>query len=286
MIALAIAAVSSRQTAADPVDLTRDYTTQVLDHENGLPDLAVASVAEGSDGRLWFSSFRALATFDGLYFSGPGALPAEARTRKVFTDPSGRTWAGAVDMVLSLESGTWKPHPLPPERPSVTIATFARGGDGTLWAGGYGQLFRLAGDRFEAVAPPAGYRENDFFGVAADAAGDVWCCHGAALAVWRDGAWQVVEKMPEDDSERLMGLAPARGGGLWVATRREIRRWRDGDWVRVLTRPADAEGDELTLLEDSRGQLWAGGWVSGITIFSRDGEPSRYGSSSAPTATA
>ena len=190
IVALVAAGDPGRRAAAEPIDINREYESLVLDHEDGLPDIAVASVAEGPDGRLWFSSFRSLGTFDGMYFSGAGALPADTRTRKVFLDPSGRLWAGAKDKVLSLDDGTWTAHPLPADTPSVTIATFARGGDGTLWAGGYGKLFRLAGDRFEAVEPPAGYRENDFFGLAADAAGEVWCCHGGVLAVWRDGEWQ------------------------------------------------------------------------------------------------
>ena len=52
---------------------------------------------------------------------------------------------------------------------------------------------------------------------------------------------------------------------------REVDRLGD-----AVARPEEARGDELTLLEDSRGTLWAGGWVSGITLFSPQGEASRF----------
>ena len=69
----------------------------------------------------------------------------------------------------------------------------------------------------------------------------------------------------------LCGVLAARGGGVWVAMDREVWRWRAGRWELRGERPEGMREDPVAMLEDSRGGLWAGGWVSGLMRFDGDG---------------
>src|SRR5712691_9973863 len=47
---------------------SRDYTINIWQVEDGLPDSSVTSIAQTPDGYLWFGTFNGLVRFDGVRF--------------------------------------------------------------------------------------------------------------------------------------------------------------------------------------------------------------------------
>src|SRR5580704_9915539 len=64
--------LSTPAVCSDPGDGTEpgrfEYLARVWDTDHGLPDYAVASIAQTADGYLWFGTFEGLARFDGFRF--------------------------------------------------------------------------------------------------------------------------------------------------------------------------------------------------------------------------
>ena len=255
--------------------LRLDYSIKVFDTEDGLPEFALASVACTPDGYLWFSTFSGVGRFDGARFERltlPGTAPeAPARTRKVFVDRKGQLWVGAAGQILRLDPSGWRNFgPAAGVLPTV-IHEFADTPQGDLWAASVTDILRLRGERFEVVTPRAGLGDERT-SLAVETNGTVWCAGGDYLGRWAGDHWETALSAPTTLTNRIRGLLRARGGGLWVAGEQDIRLLAGGEWTKRWPRVAGHIGDAVQMLEDDRGNLWMGGWRTGLLVFGPDGQ--------------
>lgn len=258
-----------------PGSLRPEYSIRVFDPKDGLSEFALASVACTPDGALWFSTFHSVVRFDGKRFErlslpdvGSNTL---ARTRTVFVDRQGRLWVGAQGQILRRDAAGWRSFGAAEGVTPTLIHEFAETPTGELWAASMREVLRLRGERFEEVSPKAGLGEERTC-LAVEADGTVWCAGEQFLGRWTGTGWETVLSVADLAPNRIRGLRGARAGGLWVACERDVRRRVGGAWVQRLARPAGHIGDAVRMVEDSRGNLWLGGWRSGLLMFGADGQ--------------
>ena len=266
--------VSAGGTTEMPASLSRDYSITVFDQGAGFSDYALASVAAAPDGWLWYCSFGAVGRFDGDQFTDLSAITnspvAGIRPRNVCVDRAGRVWVGATGCIFCYETNSWLSFGATQEVPGELIRSLAEDATGVLWAASASNVVRRAGERFEKVAGPADL-PDEVCHLAVEQDSTVWCAGNVVLSRFERGRFVPVLDTAQTVTNKLRGLLPARSGGLWVAFERDIKLRQGDSWTKVLPRPEAIRGDVVEMLEDSQGNLWVGGWRSGLVVYSPAG---------------
>ena len=254
--------------------LAEVYGIKVFDQEAGLDQYALASVAATADGYLWYCGFEAVGRFDGTQFSdlsaAAGSPLAGIMPRKLFVDRPGRLWVGAASRILCGEIDRWHSFGVAEGVPNGIIRAFAEDAQGVLWVASASNVVRRVGARFESVRPPANLSEEVCY-LAAEREGTVWHAGNLTLSRWERDQFVAVLTAGQTQTNKIMGLLGARFGGLWVAFERDIKLRQGGSWTKVWPRPEGIRGDAVEMLEDVRGNLWVGGWRSGLVVYSPAG---------------
>ena len=283
LVGIAFPAIGTVQAAEDAAVTTRldgYFLQRAWETADGLMPTYVPAIAQTTDGYVWLAVFDNVVRFDGVRakaFSGrtvPGVLPVPVRGEFVHGDRSGRLWLGTADeRLFSMHKSVWREIGKDEGWAPMRVATASEASDGRILFCGKEKLLVFDGKKFAPVAPPP-QRESaksPTMHAIFDKAGKLHAATSAGL--WRhdDGTWIPIFKN-DVPGWNPMGMTRAGDGGVWVAGPNEIRHFDPaGTVLRTIDRPADFIGGALDLLEDSRGNLWAGGFRDGLCIWMTDG---------------
>jgi signal transduction histidine kinase/CheY-like chemotaxis protein/ligand-binding sensor domain-containing protein len=262
--------------------VTSDYLVKAWDNEAGLPFIAVTAMAQTPDGYLWLGSFSGLVRFDGNRFTveRPANVPVMAMSYiiSLLVSRDGALWVGTSKGVARFHEGRWTSYGPEAGLPTDTVRSLSQGPDGRIFLTSGHRLFGQAGARFVEFVPAPSRTERDVMRICFfDHAGLLWSHVEDEISFFRDGRWQTVLKIEDVSKNAMVGATPARAGGVWIADYHLIRRWHDGEWRETLRRPGPGHYEALRLLEDDRGNLWAGGYVYGVWVHTADGRWLRCG---------
>jgi signal transduction histidine kinase/ligand-binding sensor domain-containing protein/ActR/RegA family two-component response regulator len=269
----------------EPSGLEQAFLLRVWDTADGLLPTSVRSITQTRDGYIWLAAYDGFVRFDGvqaLLFSGknsPG-LPPIPKGNKVFADSTGRLWAATTDgRVFSFDQVSWRDYRGAQGWPGFVVESMTESPSGQLIFSGAKTLVQFANGRFEPLGIPN--FPADFhppLKAVFDPTGKLWLSSPSHL--WRrdDDAWTLVSS-PAALHTEIRGVAPARDAGLWLATSREISKYVGNDPGITFPRPEGFLGEDLALLEDYQGNLWAGSPSKGLRIWMRDGRVVRAGHS-------
>jgi signal transduction histidine kinase/ligand-binding sensor domain-containing protein len=257
-----------------------NYHLQVWGTENGLPQNAVASIAQTRDGYLWLATYGGLARFDGALFTvfDSGNTPElyASRITSLFEDAGGTLWIGHETGELTRYDkdegfkrvelhATWN------ARKIYGIRSDERG---DLWViNEEGLLLRVKDGRM--LSPRRG-NSGLLLCVATDLRGRLWISRNGVASSLKDG-----ELVPEDfgqspDELFVQGLCPSRDGKLWVVASQRVRKWNGKAWDEEWE-GNPFEWDPLTsMLETGSGLLVAGTQSAGLFILSPGGGVLRF----------
>ncbi|MDB6109354.1 MAG: Two component regulator, sensor protein, partial [Pedosphaera sp.] len=270
----AIALLQFEAQATSPlVSVKKDYLVRVWETDRAdLPHYCFTTIAQTPDGYLWLGSFANVSRFDGLRFTifdheETHDLPSNS-VRTLFVDHDGVLWVGTDRGVARLKEGHWETLSESKGWPGGVVGSFAEDRQGNLWACAGGQIIKWDGDRFVPFPTPERGDDKSTLGCCVDADGKLWVQSRRYLGVFRDGAWVPV---PLEADQVIAGITTSREGGLWVANLDRIRKFKDGQWIRTLERPEGFREQVVCLLEDSRTNLWMGGYTKGVLGFMNDG---------------
>ena len=181
---IAIAA-GALAAAAPPARALHPATRLYLPHD-GLPQQRITAVSQDARGFLWIGTQRGgLARYDG------------------------RSW-----LVLDTADGL----------PSNDVRWLSRAPDGTVYVATAGGFGRLAGTRFEELAPERESADRMVRVLEASTAGRVWVGRRTGLFVWSraEGLRPVGLAGPDGRQPDVEGLAPDGAGGVFVACDRGL----------------------------------------------------------------
>ncbi|MEW6758298.1 MAG: diguanylate cyclase [Acidobacteriota bacterium] len=213
-----------------PSGVMRFGDPQVLPYgqKQGLPLGALYSVSRGLGDRLWFAGGDSLAVREGGRFRShptPG-LPAGAGVLCVLEDPGRGLLLGTTGGLYSFRDGCFRPFPGGTALSRTMVLCLYRDGLGRIWAGTRGAGFFL---------------------------------------LEKEGARRcaVAGGIPD---ERIGAFHLARDGALWVGSTAGLTRYdpATGRAITYTTRDGLAADYVLSILEDSRGGVWAASW-GGLT---------------------
>ena len=256
-----------------PVLGPNQFSIDVWQVEQGLPDNTVTSIAQTPDGYLWLGTFRGPVRFDGLRFetfgpSTPG-LGSE-RVTQLFRDAAGGLWlAMEYGQLARYAGGRFTTFSTGEGWPGQRAESFAQALDGPVVCNTMQAAFQFVNGRFSLLSSNSLLQKDVSIRVARDGGGQLWIVQDGILGMMRDGAWSPLAG--ELETRNVREIKPSRAGGLWVCGNGSIRELRNGQWVRDLGTHPGVTQDAPGLLEDSAGRLWCTTWRNGLFCFLPDG---------------
>ena len=276
----AIGPVRAEEEAAFSTRVEGSFLQRAWETADGLMPTYVPAIAQTTDGYVWLAVFDNVVRFDGARakpFSGrtvPDVLPAPVRGEFAHGDRAGRLWLGNSEgRLFSMSGSVWREVSAAEGWSAMRVVTASEADDGRILFCGKDRLVLLTGGKFAEVAPPpqrAKAKSPTMHGLF-DAAGRLLAATSSGLWRHEDGKWIALFKN-EAAGWNPAGMARSAGGGVWIAGPGEIRHFDPaGTVLRTIRRPDDFRGGPLGLLDDSRGNLWAGGFRDGLCIWMADG---------------
>ena len=257
-----------------------DFLQRVWETADGLMPTYVPAIAQTADGYVWLAVFDNVVRFDGVRakpFSGktqPGVLPAPVRGEFALGDREGRLWLGNADgRLFSMHDSVWREIREAEGWTPMRVRSASEAPDGGILFCATDKFVVMSGGKFSEIAKPPQRESAKTPGMRA-----VFDKNGALLAATSAGLWKYADEKwtplfkNETPGWNPAGMARSAAGGAWIAGPDEIRHFDPaGAVIRTISRPRDFRGGALELLEDARGNLWAGGFRDGLCIWMADG---------------
>lgn len=227
--------------------LAPDGRLATFGRADGLPSSAVRAIAVDGAGTAWFAT--------ATYFYPPGqrrdgglarrdavgswttyaqddGLPRGGDLRAIALAPDGGVWVGSDvnagdpaapndSLAYRFPDGTWERIPLPAEPESDDIYALALDGDGNLWVGSWGGVFRRApGGAWTTPRddPALAFQASV---IARDPAGALWfsAAPGAVRVRHPDGRWDAITEADGLAPATIEAIAFGPDGSAWFAGR-------------------------------------------------------------------
>jgi signal transduction histidine kinase/ligand-binding sensor domain-containing protein len=238
--------------------------------DGSAPAADIISIAQTSDGFLWFVSARGLYRFDGIRFV-PWALPPTVSMHaiaNVFGDRSGGLWVVGDDEIVHLQGRVVSSHF--ELRGVQSTQNISEDPDGSLWVvrGSPGSLdsplCHVTHQALKCFGRNDGIPISPINSLLADGRGGFWLGGPTALVHWHGGRsemfpskGQIVSLVPDSDGSLWVGMIAEGSGGL--------AKWKDGT-IRPFVSPGfDGSRAAVTrMISDRQGNLWVGTVAKGV----------------------
>src|SRR5919108_5302336 len=250
-----------RADAADLPNLLAGYSLMSWGQRDGLPPSAIWAIARDRDGYLWLGTDDGLLRFDGVRFVAwqlrPSTPLPDSPVRCLWAAPDGSVWMGFGEPggVSRLLHGSVRSYGSADGLPEGAITMLTGEPDGTIWAGTRQGLFRLAGDRWQPSGE--GLPKTIVYSMFRDHRGRRFL--GTAEGLFRHDPGEERFKRVNGSTGPIRAVAGDDRGGLWTTDPvRGFRQLNSGNEV-----PTE-RGNGLSLLRDSRRNLWVGTGGQGL----------------------
>ena len=226
-------AIASPVWGLDPRLAITQFGHQVLTVADGLPQDSLRSMAQTTDGYMWFAGVSGLARFDGVHFtvfdsSNTPALAPPRIISAVAPGPDGSLWVGRVGgPPLRYQRGVFQPL----ATPSMNCRALLLDSRGVLWIGADRALYRYAAGHL-TKAFEGGYEVN-VHNLLEWPAGTMWVAANNGLHRFEGQSHRVYTLKDGLPDLSVVALAPAGNGAIWVGTHTGgLSRFSDGRFGR------------------------------------------------------
>ena len=258
--------------ALDPnLRLTQYIHNSWRTQDGSAPAADIISIAQTSDGFLWFVAARGLYRFDGFRFV-PWALPPTVSMHEiasVFGDGSGGLWVLGDDEIVYLKAGLVSSHF--ELRGVQSTQNISEDPDGSLWVvrGSPGSLdsplCHVTHQALKCFGRNDGIPISPINSLLADGRGGFWLGGPTALVHWHAGQSEMYPSKGQ-----IVSLVPDSDGSLWVGmiaegSGRGLAKWKDGTIRPFVSSGFDGSRAAVTrMISDRQGNLWVGTVAKGV----------------------
>lgn len=244
----------------------------------GIQSLAVQALAVAEDGTLWIGTDGGLVSYQNGVLKAMGekeGLPQKP-VRALLIDSKGVLWVSEVVVGLFKRSND---RFMAVEANSVQLKrvySLCEGSDGSMWAGGMGELWQIRGEICKPYGRTNGLPANSIDCVAPGREGSLWVgARDSGLYFLNADSFQKVDIASEVYGDSIRRLMLDRDGNIWMGTgsvglhrlsHKSVRVW---DAAEGLGHP-----QVNSIAEDAAGSLWLSTQNGGPYCL-RDGRFSR-----------
>ena len=264
---------SATADALDPGKAVTQYSHQIWQAREGLPQNSIHAMLQSRDGYLWLGTQEGLVRFDGVQFTvfdrSNSSWMRSNYVQALLEDRDGSLWVGTNGGGVT----RWKDEDLLGATMREGLAgdqvnCLFQDHDGAIWIGATTGLSRFENPRFTSQGISANLRGKDIRAIGEDRHGALWVgTYDGELLRKDDGRW-TEEKIAGLSRSPIRAIARDRSGRLWIGTEGGgLASWRDGE-VALYSVSSGLEGSKiLCILEDREGSLWIGTDGAGLSRF-------------------
>jgi signal transduction histidine kinase/ligand-binding sensor domain-containing protein len=234
----------------------KDYHHTVWTAKAGAPK-DTWSMAQTTDGWIWFGGTAGLSRFDGSRFErvdqGLSDAQRSVSIASLFALPSGALLIGRLAGGISfLENGRFTHFDSPDARRAGVVIGFAQSADGTLWAASQAGLLQLVADQWRRTTG-TGLPEGHVSAIAADDRSILWVAtrHRVYRKVQGSDAFEPLNRQ----FSNITDFTTAPDGRLWAVDDHGVHLLPD-QAVRTSRDPRANARMSYTALFDREGVLW------------------------------
>ncbi|MGH7492056.1 MAG: ligand-binding sensor domain-containing protein [bacterium] len=243
----------------DPSQEMIQYTLEIWQRKEGLPQNSIHAILQTRDGYLWLGTQEGLARFDGVKFTvfNKRNTPQlkHNHINVLFESTSGTLWIGTNGGGLNrLINGKFRTYLAGEGVTQNFMWSLYRDRQNHLWAGNdAGELLRYQDGQFAVIVPSLG---NRIMAICEDRTGALWLGTVNGLGRLAAGKLTFYPKV-DGTSNHVLCIYEDKKGHLWIGTRVGLHRFHDGEFKHY---PMN-EGSSHTIIravhEDREGSLWA-----------------------------
>ena len=251
--------------------LTQYMHTSWRIQDGSAPAADMLSIAQTSDGFLWFVAARGFYRFDGVQFV-PTILPADAPTTRIMNisaDRSGGLWVVLRDEIIHFKGGIVSSHF--ELRGVQSTQNISEDPDGSLW------VVRGSASSLDSPLCHVTHKALKCFGkddgipiapinsLLSDGKGGFWLGGPTALVHWHDGQSEMYPSKGQ-----IVSLVSDADGSLWVGMLGEgpgqgLAKWKHETITPFMTSTFDGSRVAVTrMISDRQGNLWVGTDSKGV----------------------
>ncbi len=245
------------------------YSIDVWQTDDGLPQNSVHAVVQTQDGYLWLGTQEGLVRFDGVKFtvfdkSNTDALKSN-QIWSIQEDVDRNLWIGTNGGGLSrYRFGVFETRTKKEGLSNDFVRCILADNKKNLWIGTDDGLNLWRNGRFDIMTTSNGLSSNTIRSLLEDSAGNLWIGTSAGLNVYRNGKIQQYLKIHGLSNEFIRCIFEDSSGNLWVGTDGGLNRFRNGTFESFGI--ADGLPNEIvwTVYEDRNRNLWIGTYGGGL----------------------
>ncbi|MGH7595183.1 MAG: two-component regulator propeller domain-containing protein [bacterium] len=256
------------QTAApfilDPSKAITQYSHDVWQYDQGLPQSAIQALTQTPDGYIWIGFEEGLARFDGVQFTLFQKANTPAITyNNIFALTVARDsslWFGTNGGgLIRLKAGKFAAFTTNEGLSNDIVRAIHEDQQGNLWIGTNGGLNCFKNGTFTVYATKEGLRNNVVQAIYQDRQSNLWVgTSGGGLACLKNGQFIHHTTAAGLASDIVTAIYEDKAGNLWVGTYGGLNRWRNGAFALYTTSDGLANNFVRTIYEDRAGSLWIG----------------------------
>ena len=263
-------------SALDSHKSIKQYTHQVWNDKNGLPENDVQSILQTDDGYIWLATEEGLVRFDGVHFAvfdrknTPQITNNNVHT--LLQDPHGGLWIGTENGLLQLKEGKFALYSVKDGLPDNYIKQLRVDPEGAFWITTNTGMSLWQNGRFVAAPAPGANLIANGSEILKDPNGDRWIRTTTGLTLRRaDGTERTYTTKDGLSDSRVTVIHRDRRGTLWIGTASGLNRLVGGR-IFVYSLGAKTPLPPIAqLCEDRDGNLWIGTGGSGLFRLSPEG---------------
>ncbi len=278
------------QYALDPAKHIDSYLHDARDFEDGLPQNAIMTMVQTTDGYLWLGTQEGLARFNGKTFT----VFDEYNTpqiknnyiRALYQDKAGVLWIGSVGGGVTCYTDgkfTCFRDKNGKALDNHQINTFSLHPDGSMWIGTWENgVYVIRDGLLSPLSFPADLTIKDIHAILHDSRGNTWIgTDGAGLIKLHDGKFTSYTSTDGLPGNAIKVLYEDRKNNIWIGTATGgLSQYNPYKNLFSNFNSANGlSGNTITAIyEDRQGNLWIGTYGDGLNRY-LNGTLSRFGES-------
>ncbi|HEU4597738.1 MAG TPA: two-component regulator propeller domain-containing protein [Pyrinomonadaceae bacterium] len=260
--------------ALDPRAPLAQYSRQVWQTENGLPQNTVRSVVQTEDGYIWVATREGLARFDGngfTVFDKQNTPQLKSNDiRHLLPALKNGLWVSTSAGLTSLYHGEWKTYTVREGLPADEVEVTYEGRDGALWVGTSAGLARFREGKFETFTTQDGLMSGSVHSIFEDAGDALWVGTTDGLSRFEGGKFTNYAARGGFPGGGVDAIRRDAGGRLWFGTLDGLVSYQDGRFTSYTVKDGLPNNRVIALHADKEGALWVG-TAGGLSRLGRDG---------------